>query len=193
VEGPDESDGADDVEYSVSPWFDASGDQIQLEHDDFVPLTADHLEIKNDEHAESIATRLLARPRISEYLCELCEDEDEDEDVFDWTVAALVDGELRVSIRQKPRGATKPKAAPPPPPPPRQPKQVVEETHWIEFQIVRDDGKPAPNVDYEIKTSTGEVLKGTTDKRGLVSFEGIKAGTWEFSLPGHDDAEWKQG
>jgi hypothetical protein len=56
-------------------------------------------------------------------------------------------------------------------------------TTWIGVQLVDEAGVPIPGRRYRIVTSTGQVLEGTLDARGIAMHQGLDAGMCQVSCP----------
>lgn len=76
--------------------------------------------------------------------------------------------------RPEPRPAPKP--APAPPAPGRRVPPVVRETHWIEIELVDDQGAPVPGAQYLIVAPDRGRYTGVTDQRGIARVDGIVSG-----------------
>lgn len=69
----------------------------------------------------------------------------------------------------------------------------IGSAHWIEFQLVDQDGEPVSGQPYRIRLPDQSVHTGTTDARGAVRFDGITAGEATISFVELDAREWKAG
>lgn len=67
----------------------------------------------------------------------------------------------------------------------------AEERHWIEVQIVDQQGSPVSGVSYEITLTDGQIRRGRSDHEGLLRFEGIPSGSCEFHLRETDGDAWR--
>lgn len=86
-----------------------------------------------------------------------------------------------------------------------QPKEVKELTnqvhkfrlkgekhlHWIEIELVGEDGKPIPDEEYKVVLPDGSVKEGQLDQNGWARVESKPAGEGEVSFPKLDEAAWK--
>jgi hypothetical protein len=65
------------------------------------------------------------------------------------------------------------------------PSQVraENESHWIEFQVLDDKGRPYANEAYTLKLADGKTKSGTTDENGMVHVKGIVSGNCEIAFP----------
>jgi len=68
----------------------------------------------------------------------------------------------------------------------------ANESHWIEIDLVDDDGKPVPGEAFEAKASNGRVYKGTLDRNGHARIEGLPPGQAEVRFPKMDDEAWSK-
>jgi type VI secretion system secreted protein VgrG len=71
------------------------------------------------------------------------------------------------------------------PPKPYKPDPV--KTHWIEIEVVDQDGNPLRGKFYRIKTPNGQVAESFTDEHGKAKIEHIDSGTCEISFPEIDE------
>ncbi|HXU67956.1 MAG TPA: PAAR domain-containing protein [Polyangia bacterium] len=62
---------------------------------------------------------------------------------------------------------------------------------WIEIELVDQDGNPVVDQPYEITTSDGKKLAGTTDGKGKARVNWIESGDCQVTFPGLHD--WKAG
>lgn len=65
-------------------------------------------------------------------------------------------------------------------------------THWIEIDLVDDDGKPVSGEAYELTLSDKRLYKGTLDRNGHARLEGLPAGTCKVRFPKLDDKAWEK-
>jgi hypothetical protein len=64
-------------------------------------------------------------------------------------------------------------------------------THWIQIEVVDDEGTPIPNVVYELTLPNRRVMVGRTNAQGVAYVSGIDPGQCTLRLPYvHEDA-WK--
>jgi len=61
-------------------------------------------------------------------------------------------------------------------------------THFIEIEVIDQDGALLPGVSYEIMLTNGQLRRGTTDARGLARIDGIPAGECWVTLPEWDES-----
>ena len=83
--------------------------------------------------------------------------------------------------------------APHKPPAPGQSSQqgAEEKTHWIEIQLVGEDGKPVPGEEYKVTLPDGStVASGTLDEKGKARVEGIDPGSCKVTFPNLDKSAW---
>ena len=62
--------------------------------------------------------------------------------------------------------------------------------HWIEVQMVDEDGKPVPGVRYRVKAPDGSVFQGTLDRDGLARVGGLDPGSCDVTFPRLDQDAW---
>ncbi len=67
-----------------------------------------------------------------------------------------------------------------------------KETHWIEIDLVDDDGKPVSGEAFSVTTSDDRVYKGTLDRNGHARLEGLPAGSTQVRFPKLDDKAWEK-
>ena len=64
--------------------------------------------------------------------------------------------------------------------------------HWIEIQLVAEDGIPVPDVEYRVTLPNGEVVTGRLDANGSARVDRIEqAGNCKVAFPELDDREWE--
>src|SRR5207245_357133 len=91
---------------------------------------------------------------------------------------------------------SKKKPAPAQAAPPAQqaaPRSAQEALSWIALEVVDDQGKPIPNLRYEMITPDGRRLTGTVGADGKARIEAIKKGTCKIEFPELPDDSWKPG
>lgn len=65
---------------------------------------------------------------------------------------------------------------------------AVTQLHWIEIELVDEDGQPFPGVRYEAKLPNGSVRRGRIGRDGVVRIDGIRdAGSVEITFPDLDE------
>src|ERR1700733_2695586 len=80
--------------------------------------------------------------------------------------------------------------APYKPPAPGQPDSE-EKTHWIEIELVDENGSPVPGEEYRITLPDGStVASGTLDGKGKARIEGIDSGSCKVTFPNWDKSAW---
>jgi type VI secretion system secreted protein VgrG len=76
---------------------------------------------------------------------------------------------------------------------PEQKKKEDKKKHWIEIDLVDDEGKPVPGEPYEIKMPDGSVKKGSLDENGFARVDGIEdPGNCEITFPNRDKKAWER-
>jgi len=63
--------------------------------------------------------------------------------------------------------------------------------HWIEIELIGEDGKPVPHEKYEVKLSDGSVKEGTLDEHGWARVESRPAEDCEVTFPELDKEAWE--
>jgi len=64
--------------------------------------------------------------------------------------------------------------------------------HWIEIELVDEDGNPVPGEEYQITLPDGTtVASGTLDGKGKARVDGIDPGTCKVTFPNLDQSAWK--
>jgi type VI secretion system secreted protein VgrG len=81
----------------------------------------------------------------------------------------------------------------PPHKPPKAGEAGAEEkTHWIEIELVDENGKPVPGEEYKVTLPDGStVASGTLDGKGKARVEGIDPGSCKVTFPNLDKDSWK--
>jgi type VI secretion system secreted protein VgrG len=69
--------------------------------------------------------------------------------------------------------------------------QNQQKTHWIEIELVDEDGKPVPGETYAITLPDGSVASGSLDEKGKARVEGIDPGTCKVTFPNLDKEAWE--
>jgi hypothetical protein len=64
--------------------------------------------------------------------------------------------------------------------------------HWIEIQLIGEDNKPIPWMEYKIELASGDVATGYLDEHGLARVDGIEqTGICKVSFPDLDKDAWE--
>ncbi|HVC61001.1 MAG TPA: hypothetical protein VND19_11660 [Acetobacteraceae bacterium] len=63
--------------------------------------------------------------------------------------------------------------------------------HWIEIELIGEDGKGVPDQAYLIVTPDGAEHRGRTDARGWGRLDGIPGGTCRISFTELDKDAWE--
>lgn len=71
------------------------------------------------------------------------------------------------------------------------PAETPKPDSWIEIELVDQDGNPIFDQAYEITTSDGKKLTGTTDRKGKARVNWIETGDCQVTFPGLHN--WKTG
>jgi hypothetical protein len=64
-------------------------------------------------------------------------------------------------------------------------------SHWVEIELVGDDGAPVADAAYAIELPDGRVQRGKLDARGLARIAQLGAGTCRVSFPDLDGGAYK--
>ena len=72
-------------------------------------------------------------------------------------------------------------------------QEEQKKPHWIEIELVGEDGSPVGGEEYEIKLPDGILVTGYLDENGWARVEGIEqAGQCEISMPRLDRDAWNR-
>lgn len=71
--------------------------------------------------------------------------------------------------------------------------QEPEEEHWIEIELLDDDGKPVSGERYFVELPDGSQLSGRTDGQGRARVQGVDPGTAKVSFPDLDKKSYEPG
>jgi hypothetical protein len=71
--------------------------------------------------------------------------------------------------------------------------QEPEEQHWIEIELLDDDGKPVAAELYYVELPDGSQLSGRTDGQGRARVDGVDPGTAKVSFPDLDKKMYEPG
>jgi type VI secretion system secreted protein VgrG len=66
-----------------------------------------------------------------------------------------------------------------------------QKPHWIEIELVDEDGKPVPGEEYAITLPNGSVASGTLNEKGFVHIDGIDPGSCKVTFPNLDKDAWE--
>jgi len=88
---------------------------------------------------------------------------------------------VRTGAKPVPAPAKQQAAGPAEKPPPR---------HWLQIELVDEQGAPVPGAAYVVKTGSGEELFGNLDEGGRARIDGIDPGSCVVKFPGHNDS-WR--
>jgi hypothetical protein len=69
----------------------------------------------------------------------------------------------------------------------------VEETHYIEIELVDDEGKPVANEAWFVELPDGTTKSGRTDAKGYARIDGIDPGTAKITFPDMDKDTYNPG
>ena len=69
---------------------------------------------------------------------------------------------------------------------------VEKETHWVEIQLLGEDGQPIPQEEFLVELPDGKRETGFLDGQGLARFSGLlTSGTCKVSFPQLDRDAWQ--
>jgi hypothetical protein len=76
---------------------------------------------------------------------------------------------------------------------PGQPNMLpcADDPHWVEFQLVDQDGNPVPAEPYTVRLPDQSISSGMLDQDGKARFDGIVAGQASICFTGLDTNEWR--
>jgi len=63
--------------------------------------------------------------------------------------------------------------------------------HFIEFQLVDENGDPVPGEPFKVRLPDQSIFTGTLDNEGKVRFDNIIAGQATITFTGMDKKEWR--
>jgi type VI secretion system secreted protein VgrG len=66
-----------------------------------------------------------------------------------------------------------------------------QKKHWIEIELVDEEGKPAAGVRYRVTVPDGTSQEGTLDEKGFARVDGIDPGTCKVTFPELDKEAWE--
>ena len=69
----------------------------------------------------------------------------------------------------------------------------VEETHYIEIELLDDEGKPVADEAYFVELPDGTTKSGRTDAKGFARIDGVDPGTAKVSFPDLDKESYNPG
>lgn len=73
-------------------------------------------------------------------------------------------------------------------PPPKDPAK--DKTHWIEIELIDQQGRPVPGRAYEITLPDGTIARGLLDEFGRARRDGIPGGMCKVTFPKIHGPEW---
>jgi hypothetical protein len=69
----------------------------------------------------------------------------------------------------------------------------TEETHYIEIELLDDEGKPVADESYFVELPDGSTKSGRTDAKGFARIDGVDPGTAKVSFPDLDKKSYDPG
>ncbi|HEX4949180.1 MAG TPA: hypothetical protein VFZ34_21060 [Blastocatellia bacterium] len=76
-------------------------------------------------------------------------------------------------------------------PAPAQKEEKKQEKTWVEIVLVDMDGKPVPDVRYQITLPSGEVKEGRLNSYGQAGFYELDPGNCKITFPDLDAEAWE--
>ena len=71
-------------------------------------------------------------------------------------------------------------------------EEKAKKSHWIEIELVDQDGNPLPGEAYRIILPDGETpVEGTLDEKGFARLDGLDDGACRVTFPNLDKTSWK--
>ncbi|MGA8152327.1 MAG: type VI secretion system tip protein VgrG [Terriglobales bacterium] len=70
-------------------------------------------------------------------------------------------------------------------------KPDPEKPHWIEIEMVDEEGNPVPGEQYNITLPDGSQASGSLDDKGKARVDGIDPGSCKVTFPNLDQSVWK--
>ena len=67
-----------------------------------------------------------------------------------------------------------------------------EKKHWVEIELLDEQGKPVPDEMYHIELPDGSSVDGTLDAKGQARLEGIDPGNCKITFPNIHATDWKR-
>jgi hypothetical protein len=67
----------------------------------------------------------------------------------------------------------------------------TDDPHWIEFELVDQDGNPVPGEPFRVRLPDQSLRTGKTNQEGKVRFECITAGEATVCYTGFDTKDWQ--
>ncbi len=75
---------------------------------------------------------------------------------------------------------------------PAEAEPTQREEHYIQIQVVDDDGQPVHGVAYELKLPDRRVRRGVTGGNGVIYYADLDPGSCELTFPELDQGTWEQ-
>lgn len=67
----------------------------------------------------------------------------------------------------------------------------ADKPHWVEIELLGQDGSPVPLEEYRVNLPNGDVARGYLDENGRARIENIEsAGTCKIQFPALDKEAW---
>ncbi len=65
-----------------------------------------------------------------------------------------------------------------------------DKSHWIEIELLEEDGTPVPGEEYRVKLPDGSPVEGYLDDDGFAGIYGIDPGSCKVTFPNLDENIW---
>lgn len=69
-----------------------------------------------------------------------------------------------------------------------EPKEISKDT--IKYVLKDEEGNPVEGIEYSLQLPDGSVVKGQSNKEGVIEHSGFKPGVCKLTLKGVDGSEW---
>lgn len=73
-----------------------------------------------------------------------------------------------------------------------QPCPLTKPWHWIEIELLDEDGNPVAGEYYKIRLTDQKIYEGNLDENGLARYDHIEAGICDIWFPSLDGMSWQQ-
>lgn len=67
-----------------------------------------------------------------------------------------------------------------------------DSTHWIEIELVDEEGNPVPEESFWVECPDGSIAEGKLDSEGRARIDGIDPGTCTVTFPDLDGRDWRR-
>jgi hypothetical protein len=76
--------------------------------------------------------------------------------------------------------------------PSSQASTATSTAHWIEINLVAEDGSPCPDIKYRIEAPDGSVIEGSLNAVGFARVSLPQSGNCKITFPELDTDMWKR-